>query len=366
MFVTGILRDITARVQEQGALRLQSAALNAAANPMVITDRDGSIEWVNEAFTTVTGFSADEAIGHEFRVLLSWGAHDESFRAKLRETILTGAVWQGEVTSRRKDGSWYPEDVTLTPVKDALGNVTHCIAITRDLTDEKARHAQFLQAQKMESVGRLAGGIAHDFNNLLTVINNTADLAAAKSAVLLMTVSRLLKSCAMPPANRPTLSIFCACRNCAWRAFSSVRSRVIAMQCVTLPSASFTGVRVTSSGYQLPSLRRLVTSPCQTAPVKIVSRSFARNDSSCAPQLSRTRNSWPMASSALKPVTVVKASLTHSMEPSRSVMTIGFAAAFRAALCSRSAPCSCTRAVMSRRMPVTNIPSALSHFASES
>jgi len=179
MFVTGILRDITARVQGQAALRLQSAALNAAANPMVITDRDGSIEWVNEAFTTVTGFSADEAIGHEFRVLLSWGAHDESFRAQLRETILTGAVWQGEVTSRRKDGSWYPEDVTLTPVKDALGNVTHCIAITRDLTDEKARHAQFLQAQKMESVGRLAGGIAHDFNNLLTVINNTADLAAA-------------------------------------------------------------------------------------------------------------------------------------------------------------------------------------------
>ncbi len=178
IFVTGILRDITARVREQAALRLQSAALNAAANPMVITDRDGTIEWVNEAFTTVTGYSPGEAIGHGLRVLLDSGVHDDAFHAHVWETVLTGAAWRGEMTSRRKDGSWYPEDVTMTPVKDTGGNVSHCIAIKRDLTEEKARHAQFLQSQKMESVGRLAGGIAHDFNNLLTVINNTADMAS--------------------------------------------------------------------------------------------------------------------------------------------------------------------------------------------
>jgi PAS domain S-box-containing protein len=178
-FVTGILRDITARVQEQAALRLQSAALNAAANPMVITNCDGSIEWVNEAFTSVTLYGADEARGRELRDLLSWGAHDEPSRTHMRKTVSTGAVWQGEMTSRRKDGSCYPDDVTVTAVKDAFGDVMHYITITRDLTDEKARHEQFLQAQKMDSVGRLAGGIAHDFNNLLTVINNTAEMAAA-------------------------------------------------------------------------------------------------------------------------------------------------------------------------------------------
>ena len=178
LFVTGILRDITARVQEQAALRLQSAALNAAANPMVITDREGNIEWANEAFTAVTGYAAHEATGREFRGLLGAGAQDGVVHAEMHAAIEAGAVWHGEMTSRRKDGSWYPEDVTVTPVKDASGAVTHCIAITRDLTAEKARHAQFLQSQKMESVGRLAGGIAHDFNNLLTVINNTADMAA--------------------------------------------------------------------------------------------------------------------------------------------------------------------------------------------
>src|SRR5450759_5197172 len=107
MFVTGILRDITARVQEQAALRLQSAALNAAANPMVITDRAGSVEWVNEAFTTVTGYSADDARGRELRKLLNANVDDDSLYNEMRETILTGAVWHGEMTSRRKDGNVY-------------------------------------------------------------------------------------------------------------------------------------------------------------------------------------------------------------------------------------------------------------------
>ncbi len=169
-------RDITERRVADAALQLQGAALNVAANPMVITDRTGRVEWVNAAFTSVTGFGADEAIGQELRVLTGSGVHDNAFYARLWETILAGGAWHGEMTNRRKDGSWYPDDVTITPVKDAHGHVTHCIAITRDLTQEKAQHAQFLQAQKMESVGRLAGGIAHDFNNLLTVITNTVDI----------------------------------------------------------------------------------------------------------------------------------------------------------------------------------------------
>ena len=169
-------RDVTERKVADAALRLQGAALNVAANPMVITDRDAVIEWVNAAFTSVTGFPAHEAVGEDLRVLLSSGVHDREFYAAMWDTILTGEAWHGEMTNRRKDGTWYPEDVTITPVKDARGEVTHCIAITRDLTQEKAKHAQFLQAQKMESVGRLAGGIAHDFNNLLTVITNTVDI----------------------------------------------------------------------------------------------------------------------------------------------------------------------------------------------
>jgi PAS domain S-box-containing protein len=176
--IIGISSDITERKRADAEQRLQSAALNAAVFPIVITDRDGTIEWVNPAFTTLTLYSAEEAIGQNPRALLRSGVHDRAFYEDLWNTILAGNVWRGEITNRRKDGSRYFEDMAITPVKDAGGEITHFIAIKRDLTKDKELQGQFLQAQKMEIVGRLAGGIAHDFNNLLTVINGTADLAA--------------------------------------------------------------------------------------------------------------------------------------------------------------------------------------------
>ena len=144
---------------------------------MLITDRSGTIEWVNAAFTVATGFSADEAVGKNPRDLVKSGVHDQLFFKDLWDTILAGNVWRGEMTNRRKDGRLYPEEQTITPVKGARGEIAHFIAIQRDLTEQKRLEAQFLQAQKMESVGRLAGGIAHDFNNLLTVILGRVDLA---------------------------------------------------------------------------------------------------------------------------------------------------------------------------------------------
>ncbi len=157
-------------------LRLESAALNAAANSIVITDRNGTIEWVNPAFTALTYYRAEEAIGKNPRELSRSGLHDQRFYRDLWNTILAGHVWHGEVTNRRKDGSLYCEEQSITSVKDTHGELTHFVAIGRDLTEQKRLEAQLLQAQKMEVVGRLASGIAHDFNNLLTVINGTAEL----------------------------------------------------------------------------------------------------------------------------------------------------------------------------------------------
>jgi len=173
-----LARDITERMRAEAELRLQSAALEAAANPIAITDHSGTIIWVNAAFTKCTGYGAGEAIGKNPRELVKSGIHNQAFYKHLWDTVLAGNVWHGEMTNRRKDGSLYPEDQTITPVKDDHGKVTHFIAIKRDLTEEKQLQAQFLQAQKMESVGRLAGGIAHDFNNLLTIINGRAELAS--------------------------------------------------------------------------------------------------------------------------------------------------------------------------------------------
>jgi PAS domain S-box-containing protein len=179
MMLTAVVRDATERKRAEADLLLQSTALNAAADPMVITSRDGTIAWINAAFTACTGYSAEEAIGRDTRVLLRSGVHDRAFYKPLWDTILAGNVWRGEMTNRRKDGSLHPEMQTITPVKNARGEISHFIAVKRDLTREKQLQAQFLQAQKMESVGRLAGGVAHDFNNLLSVIIGWTEMAMA-------------------------------------------------------------------------------------------------------------------------------------------------------------------------------------------
>jgi two-component system cell cycle sensor histidine kinase/response regulator CckA len=175
-FLTGFMRDLSERRRADRFLRLQSAALNAAANGIVITDLDGTIEWVNPAFSAVTGYRRDEAIGKNPRDLVRSGAHSDSFYAEMWRTLISGRVWRGELVNRRKDGTHYTEEQTITPVRNEEGEITHFIGIKRDLTEEKRLQEQFLQAQKMEVVGRLAGGIAHDFNNLLTVINGTTSM----------------------------------------------------------------------------------------------------------------------------------------------------------------------------------------------
>ena len=148
---------------------VQSAALNAAANAIVITDPSGTIEWVNHAFTVLTGYPADDVLGKNPRLLKS-GKHDPAFYQSLWETILSGRTWRADTTNRRKDGSLYTEYLTITPVLGESGAIAHFVAIKEDITERLQLQAQLLQAQRMESVGRLAGGVAHDFNNLLSVI----------------------------------------------------------------------------------------------------------------------------------------------------------------------------------------------------
>jgi PAS domain S-box-containing protein len=175
------LRDAADRRANRAAaakLWLLNAALNAAADGVVITRRDGTIVWANPAFTTLTGYSPEEAVGKNPRDLVKSGVHPPEFFKDLWTTILAGEVWRGEIINRRKDGRLYHEEQTITPVRDASGEITHFVAITRDLTTQRQLQAQFLQAQNMETVGRLAGCIAHDFNNLITTICVTADLAS--------------------------------------------------------------------------------------------------------------------------------------------------------------------------------------------
>jgi PAS domain S-box-containing protein len=124
------------RQQAISALQLQSAALNAAANAIVITNSQGQIEWVNPAWSQLTGYTASECLGETFRLVRS-GKQDDAFYRRLWSTIKTGNVWEGEIVNRRKDGTLYLEHETITPVRDADNEIAHYVAIKEDISRRK-------------------------------------------------------------------------------------------------------------------------------------------------------------------------------------------------------------------------------------
>jgi PAS domain S-box-containing protein len=130
------VRDITQRKRSEEQMRLQAAALHSAANAIAITDRNGLIQWVNPAFTCLTGYSPEEVLGENPRLFKS-GAHPASFYEDMWRTILAQQVWRGELVNKRKDGSLYSEEMSITCVKDHTGIITHFISIKQDVTERK-------------------------------------------------------------------------------------------------------------------------------------------------------------------------------------------------------------------------------------
>ncbi|HVY69339.1 MAG TPA: PAS domain S-box protein [Verrucomicrobiae bacterium] len=183
--LTGVVIDVTRerlaekeRRIDMEKMALQAAALEAAANSIVITDAKGRIQWVNRAFSVLTGYTSEEAVGLRPSILKS-GRQDPAFYRDLWTQVAAGKVWHGELTNRRKDGTLYEEDMTISPVRNAAGAVSHFIAIKQDITEHRRMEKQFLQAQRMESIGLLAGGVAHDLNNVLTPIMAAIQLLRA-------------------------------------------------------------------------------------------------------------------------------------------------------------------------------------------
>jgi diguanylate cyclase (GGDEF)-like protein/PAS domain S-box-containing protein len=139
--VTGassIARDITLRKRSEEQLKLLSAALEAAADAIVITDSKGTILWVNESFTVMTGYGKQEILAKNTRVLKS-GEQPQSLYRSLWSTIASGKNWSGELVNRRKDGTTYAEEMTITPVThESYGTAhTYFIAIKRDVTERR-------------------------------------------------------------------------------------------------------------------------------------------------------------------------------------------------------------------------------------
>lgn len=154
--IAGIAEDITEHKAVEQTLRLQSTALESAANAVVITDIKGNIQWVNSAFTRLVGYSAEEVIGKNPRILKS-GLQSPAVYQDLWNTVLAGKVWRGELVNRRKDGSFYDEELSITPLLDSEGKVTNFIAIKQDITERKRAEAQLRQSQAdFEAAQRIA------------------------------------------------------------------------------------------------------------------------------------------------------------------------------------------------------------------
>ncbi len=169
-----ILHDITERKQLEKEMRRSAAAMEQAAEAIIITDTDGVIQYVNPAFTRVTGYSREEALGQNPRFLKS-GRHDAAFYADLWSILLRGETWVGRLWNKKKDGSAYEEEASIAPVRDESGRVAYYVAVKRDVTREVELQERLNRAQKMEALGSFASGIAHDFNNLIMVIQGTTE-----------------------------------------------------------------------------------------------------------------------------------------------------------------------------------------------
>ncbi len=177
-----IIHDVTEQRRAEAELRRLAAAIEQVGEAIVMTDPDGAIEYVNPAFTVISGYSAEEAIGNTPRLLQS-GEHSQEFYQELWGTITSGQTWQGRFVNRNKAGDRYVESSTISPVLGPDGSIENYVAVKRDITEQERLHeereqlrAQYHQAQKMEAVGRLAGGVAHDLNNLLTPVLGYSEL----------------------------------------------------------------------------------------------------------------------------------------------------------------------------------------------
>jgi PAS domain S-box-containing protein len=184
-----ITRDITKRKRAEEQLRVLSLAVEQSPASIVITDTEGSIEYVNRMFEQVSGYERGEALGQNPRILKSGDTPAEEY-AQLWQTLASGGEWRGEFRNKKKDGESYLESAWISPVRNESGAIAHYVAIKEDISAQRkaqeelhlneARRRelerQLLQSQKLESLGTLASGIAHDFNNILGIILGNAAL----------------------------------------------------------------------------------------------------------------------------------------------------------------------------------------------
>ncbi len=175
-----LAREIHEGNRTRDQLQMFASAVDQTADAVMITDPAGAIEYVNPAFTHVTGYTVEEVRGQNARVLGS-GRHDSAFYQRLWETILRGEVFREEFINRRKDGTLYWEQKSIMPLRDAAGRIAHFVATGRDITEQRRveeeaqlRREQLAHTARVNVIGEMAASIAHEISQPLTAIINYA------------------------------------------------------------------------------------------------------------------------------------------------------------------------------------------------
>jgi PAS domain S-box-containing protein len=171
--VVGSARDVTKAKETENQLRKLSQAVEQSQVSVIITNTHGDIEYVNPKFTEVTGYSKEEALGKNSRILKS-GVHDQALYRDLWETIMAGHEWKGEVQNRKKNGDLFWESASISPIKDEAGNIIHFLSVKEDITELKLRAEKIRKSEKEHRsliMQMQEGLVAGDKNGLIRYVN---------------------------------------------------------------------------------------------------------------------------------------------------------------------------------------------------